>query len=321
MKRKFFSAVAGLFCLAASAGSEGAAPAVAGPSVLLPKSSLNGAVLVSGAGSAPRPALPSVAGGRLSFVAPTAVAARGHDLYVVDSGLGAVLRIDTLQETATVLANLPNRMGVRLHVMADSSLLVLDPGSRRVLHYSRDGALINTYRDDINLVRPVAMTVDQSRGLILVADSMQNFIVAFHLSGSAASIIVPKVPDGDRSMSISAMAMAPDGLYVLDRVAREILHLTRDGGIIETFGSDVLQTPTAIAADSHGRLVVADSHGTKLKVFAGGDLVEEVSDSGLSLGPWRDIADIYADDMGGLYVAERGAGRIDVLRFGRPNAQ
>jgi uncharacterized protein YjiK len=205
--------------------------------------------------------------------------------------------------------------------MNDASLLVLDPGSRRVLHYNRDGALINTYRDDVNLVRPVAMTVDETRGLVLVADSMQNFIVAFHLSGSASSVIVPSAAEGERSMSISALAMAPDGLYVLDRVAHEILHLTRDGQIIENFGADVLERPTAIAADSRGRLVVADAHSTSLKIFVGGDMVDEIHDSGLSLGPWRDIADIYADDMGSLYVAERVGARIDVMRFATPRAR
>jgi hypothetical protein len=310
--RKILLAAA-ILKLAIMAGTASAAATNPGSSLLLPKTSLNGATLM--AGTAPLPPLPTLAGGHLGLVAPSAVAGRGRDLFVVDSGLGAVLRIDTLQETATVLPNLPNRMGVRLHVMSDSSLLVLDPGSRRVLHYSRDGALINSYRDDVNLVRPVAITVDESRGLVLVADSMQNFIVAFHLSGSASSIIVPSAAEGERSMSISALVMAADGMYVLDRVAREILHLTRDGRVIESFGSDVLERPTAIAADAHGRLVVADAHSASLKIFVGSDMVDEVRDSGLSLGPWHDIADIYADDMGSLYVAERGGARVDVLRF------
>jgi DNA-binding beta-propeller fold protein YncE len=307
-------------CLLAAFASQGlmAAPAVSAN--LQPRSTLNGVSLPEGAAGTPLPLMP---GGHLSLSAPTAVAARGHDLFVVDAGLAAVLRIDTLMETAVVLPGLPSRLGVKLHVMSDRSLLVLDPGSRRVLHYSRDGALINTYRDDINLSRPVAVAVDERRGLVLVADSLQNFIVAFHLSGSASSIIVPGGgdADADRSLSLSAMAVANDGIYVLDRVARQVLHLATDGRIIEAFGAGVLQRPVAIAADDRGRIVVADAQTTSLKIFSAGEMIEEVKDSGLAQGPWQDIADIYADDLNNLYVAERSASRIDVLRFTAPKTK
>lgn len=288
-------------------------PKAARSGMLLGKSSITGGTLESSV--IPQTRLPAGVGSYLQLLAPSAVAARGRDVFIVDVGYAAVFRYDIVLNALTVLPNLTGRPGVRLHVMADSSLLVLDPGSRRVLHVTRDGASINTYADDANLVRPVAMTVDEKNGLVLVADGMENYIVAFHMLGRASSVIVPKVPDGDRSLSISAIAMTPDGLYVLDKLARQVLHLTADGRVIESFGEDTLRQPAGIASDRLGRLVVIDSHSASLKIFSQGELVEEVRDAGLSQGEWRDIADIYADEMGNLLVADRAAGRVDILRI------
>ncbi len=294
---------------AAEAKPDAKAEALPRSSLLLKSSITGGNLEASMVMQTPLPAAP---GAFVQLMAPSAVAARGRDVFIVDAGYALVFRYDIVLNTLTVLPNLTGRPGMRLHVMADSSLLVLDPGTRRVLHLTRDGLPINTYQDDINLVRPVAMAVDQRNGLVLVADSMENFIVAFHMLGRASSLIVPKA-DGDRSLSLSGIAMAPDGLYVLDKLARQVLRLTADGRVIEAFGEDVLRQPAVIASDRAGRLLVSEAHGGSLKIFLQGVMVDEVRKPGLASEPWQDIADVYVGDTGDVFVADV-SGRVDVLR-------
>lgn len=301
-------------------------PSVAGAALapggaLTPWLSLTGGTLSVGSPGT-RHTLPTAAAGRyVSFVAPCAVAARGQDVYIVDSGLAAVFRYDTTLETMTVVPGLPTRPGTRLYVMGDSSLLVLDQVGRRVLHVTRDGIPINNYSDDVNLAHPVDMTVDEQRGLVLVADGLNNYIVAFHLLGRASSVIVPMTQQGTRSLSIAGIAATPQGLFVLDRLAHQVLQLDSAGHPVDIFGQGVLQQPKAIAADHNGRVVVIDAQSSSLKIFVGGELLQEAHSASPSLGDWHEIWYVSIDDMGSIYVADRASARIDILRFTSPRTK
>jgi DNA-binding beta-propeller fold protein YncE len=295
----------------------GAASAAPGGTLDLWRS-FSGGRLVANPTAPPQAPVPLRVNNYLDFVAPSAVAARGPDLFIVDSGLNVVFRYDAIVETMTAIPGLPALPGTKLYVMADSSLLILDPPNRRVLHVTRDGVPINVYSDDVNLVRPVGMAVDEERGIVLVADSFRRDIVAFHLGGGASTLIVPMTQQGTRALSVSGIAMTPQGMFVLDRLGHQVLQLDRQGLPIDLFGSDVLRLPTMMAVDPTGRVVVIDAETGSLDVFVGGQFANAPRSASSALGDWRDVKDVSFDDHGSLYVADQGSARVDVLRF-RPS--
>ena len=245
---------------------------------------------------------------------PVAVAAIGPDVYVADAGLGMLLRVDQVASRLTPFGPRGVQPGTRLAADVDGSLYVLDPGSRRLQRFARDGRLMQSFPTDPTIASLRDLALDPTRGRILAADALNRQVVAFRPLGTSSELLPIYGEPRYQVTSFDALAVAPDALYALDARCRCIARLAFDGRVLATFGHQRLVKPERIAADRYGRLFVADGGDRSIKAFRDGILEETIPNAGLGLLEASDLA--YAD--GWLYVADAPGSQVRMLRVQPP---
>ena len=285
----------------------------AGERVLVPLQVITGGRLAPGLDASGLPAQRSPAA-LTSFIHPAAVALAGGDFYIADTGARRVYRLDTALATMAAVPGAPVALGTRLAVGDDLSLYVLDPAQRRVLRLSRQARPLASYSDGANLVRPVALAVDDAHGEVFVADQVLNLLVAFHALGNAREIISMRGDERNRVMNIAAFALGAGAIHISDALCRCVQVVDRAGYARASFGHGDLGQPGAIAIDRHGRVLVTDQFHNSIKIFAAGRLVHEVAGRALGVVQITDLA--VREDR--LVVADGPGARVVVLRIAAP---
>lgn len=253
------------------------------------------------------------------FLFPSAAAAIGNDVYIVDSGQRRMVRFDLGLDQFFSFPGVRADPGVTLAAGRDGTVYVLDSLARRVTRFTRNGAVVQTFQDEGNLGSPVSLAVDRATGLVYLADAQFDRIAGFTPLGPRAYVIVPRDRSGDPIRGISAMALGPDGFYLVQRVKRRVVVVGRDGGMLYAFGEESLLDPGAIAVDRFNRVYVADQQDNTLKIFVGQKLVEKLSGPGPGALGWR-IGHLSLDD-GWLYLTDILNQRIEILRVMPPPRQ
>ena len=198
-----------------------------------------------------------------------------------------------------------------IHIAQDMSFYVTDVDGRRVLHFSADGDLIQEYKDAPNIFRPIAVTLDDARQELIVADEVYSHLVAFDLKSRE-----PKYGMGSRGEGpgqfriITDMIALPDGFVIELRVQV----FSRSGEFIADFGRNDLMFPTALAADNFGRIFVADKADNTIKVYKAGKLIDVVGRSGGNAGEFRYVSDMKVLDNK-LFVVDSLNSRIQIFEF------
>lgn len=303
-----------LFLAGCAAGQAPVAAGNAQQRVLEPWLSLTGARLAQALDSTGTPSLTSGPLEFRRFIHPVTATAFGNDVYIVDSGAGMVFRFDIALNIMAPVKGVPSHDTTRIFVGSDFSLYVLDAARRRVLQYARSGQLLATFSDRLNLVHPVSIAVDQARALVLVGDGTFNQIVAFHPLGGASYVISLRGSERNRVLSIGAMAMGADALYVSDPACRCIARIARDGTVIDTFGNDVIGQPGPIAVDRHERVFVADQFDRSIKIFMNGKLIHTAGGSELGM---LQVSDLTIRD-GVLALTDGMGARVQLMRISPP---
>ena len=242
--------------------------------------------------------------GHQPFISPVAVAARNNIMYIVDSGHRQVFRYDPTTLSMLRFADTASGTASALTVGPDLSLYVAEVGTGQVMHYSWDGRQLPAFRHDTAMRQPVGVVVDEAGGHVFIADSLYNHVVVFNGLGRALDVLRP-----DEAQSIESMARGPDGLYLVDRLGRQVVVMAFDGTDLYTFGNDVLNMPHAIAVDRFNRVFVSDDFDNTIKVFQDRELIATIGGSGASPASFSRIA-FLSLDRNTLYVADSLNGRI-----------
>ena len=162
------------------------------------------------------------------------------------------------------------------------------------------------------------MVVPQDRAEILVGDAATARVVIFDPLGGAREVLGGTRPA--MLQSITAMALGPGGLYVLDRVAQQVVLLDRRGVPVEVIGEQQLVQPRALAVDASGRVFVSDDMGQRIKVFRGRTLLASFGGGGQAPGRFGRIVSM-ALDGNMLYVADSLNARVEVLLVAPPSLE
>jgi len=270
---------------------------------------------LTGARAGAPTALPGIVGGTGYVVLrqPAAISARNNDLYLLDTGLRRIFRYSRIEQTLTPFTGMTAEAGMNIYVAADMSVYITDPARVRVLHFSGNGTPLPSLNSPGDLGRPVSIAADEGSGEILVADALYDQIVRFNNLGRPLSIIKPQQVRG-----IAAIALGSDGIYVLDRIARQVVVIGRDGSYRYAFGAGTLASPQAIAVDRGNMVFVSDQFDQTVKIYRGRQLVGSVGGSGAAPGCFNDIAGLTVDG-GLLYIADSLNANVQIM-FINPQA-
>lgn len=261
------------------------------------------------------------AGPRLRFVQPVGVAAAGDLLLVADAGARTLWRLergrDVMEAFAPFTGGSPEQ-GVSLQIGNDLSVWVALPAEHQVVQYDVRGRVVRRFQDQNAAPRPVAVAVPDSRSEVLVADGAGAQVLAFDPLGRSVRLLTK-----GRSpvlQSISAMVLGPAGLYVLDRLAQQVVVLGPVGEVREIIGEHHLVRPRALAVDRAGRVFVSDDVDQSIKVFRGADLLATAGGAGAGSGRFGRIESLAADGNM-LYVADSVSARVQVMLVAPPSME
>ncbi|HSW51589.1 MAG TPA: NHL repeat-containing protein [Sulfuricaulis sp.] len=250
----------------------------------------------------------------INLLQPVQVAVTANDVFIADLGRRELLRADRAQQTFSRFAPLPPRAG-GVAVDRWSSVYVTEPAQRRVAEYRRDGSPAQVYTDVTSLSNPVDVAIGPS-DRVYVADAGGARVVVFNRLGQVVQLIGEKAGRPNPFRSVAALAAGPEGLYVLDPLARQVHALTFEGESRFSFGESSLRLPVSLAVDRFERVFVADQADNTIRVF-------EPKQTGGTLGRriegvrFQRLNDVWVDDTGLLYVADAVAG-VSMLRVPPP---
>jgi hypothetical protein len=300
VKRRILCGAAALtlFGCASDPGSQAAAPRAIGP--LTPWRVVNGGFLTppQAPGVPPRPGT----GMFVKLLSPAAVALRGPDLLVADAGSARLWRLDAAMNHAIGIAGAPVLPNTALAIGPDLSAWVLDPASRQVLRFARDGRLLQTFRVPTELPSPVALALADGGATLLVADGLGAQWSEQRGASGIVQKVSPQSEGGARVSGVDGLAATESALFVLDRLAASVHKVARDGRVLATLGRGELMQPSAIAADRHGRVFVIDRAQQSLVLLREGAAAQRF-----------DTRDLQMQRIGGIAIDERVLALSDPL--------
>ncbi len=251
------------------------------------------------------------------FRRPVAVAARDHDLYVVDADREEVLLYDRFSARVQSVLQLRGLVAgdvADIYVGPDRSIYLADTLGSRVLQFNRNGKLVRTYEDRLNLARPVAVSVDENTGDVYVADGVLDHVVVFNRAGKLWRALGSRGEGDGEFLNITSMARGPDGVYVVARLGHRGQVLADNGAHAYNLEANAIVFPNSVAVDVTNHVYVTDFFDNAIKVFKQGKLVATVGGTGSGPGRFKGISDVWLES-GFLYVADSLNGRVQVFRL------
>ncbi|MEO5373994.1 MAG: NHL repeat-containing protein [Alphaproteobacteria bacterium] len=302
---------------------------------LIAMTTLEGYLVESGAGthSAVR-LLTGMKGAKPIAVDPVAIGAGAEGVYVVDASNAGLTRFrwqspggkEKGSDPAKDNAGLGRSENVRLGQISEieepsdlfvtqtGDLFIADAKGSKVVRYDKDGKRQQDYSDELNLRRPVAVTVD-ARGLrIVVADAFYDRLIVFNPRGMSLYGIGQRGDEPGGFRNIRGMVQGRDGLlYVMNGMRPDIQVYGLDSTYVGSFGAGVLEDPAGMAVDDENRIYVSDRFLHKILVFSNRKLVEKYGRFGKKPGEFNQPARM-AFHHGYLYVADSKNSRIQAFR-------
>lgn len=278
----------------------------AGPLSAVPQRTLIGGFLAPPGPAFGLPARPGT-GAFVKLLGPTAIALRGNDLLIADSGSGRLWRADLALNTLSPIAGAPVTPTTALALGPDLSAWVLDGVARQVLRFARDGRLLQTYRASNASLSPSGLALAGGGATLLVTDDSLRQWLEFRPAGSFATPVAP----GGETRGVDGLAVAGDTVFVLDKARAAVHALRRDGTWLATLGEGELKQPVAIAADRFARVAVVDAQDRSVKLLVPGQPAQSFSAESLRV---QQIGGIALDERL-LAVSDRAAGAVVIVRL------
>jgi len=243
----------------------------------------------------------------LGFV--SAVAASGGYLFVVDSTLPGLLRVDPISGEMQMLRRLRDATTHGLHVRQDLVVYLVDRQQRAVIELDESGHERHVIYEPELVAMPVDVALTDWGSSIVVADELAQRLVLFESFSTLLGILPNALTPVSVAASITAIAGTDQFVFVLDAASREVMQLDLGGRFVATYGEDALLTPVAMAVDECRRIFVADGHpdglfvtspdfyGTGARAALPGEIASTVTDL------WIDGNELYvAAGVSGVWV-------------------
>jgi len=250
--------------------------------------------------------LPASGGGYVKFIYPSAVAIGAGELYVLDSGLGALLAVDLTTERVRTIASMPGLPAVSLQSAPGGGVFVLRPDLGVVQRLDRNGRELARLSAQDAMLQPrgIALSPDGTQAWITDADGSLHAFgglgrQAYALPGAAEPTPWRMIKSGGGR----AWGIADDCLCLAE--------VGFDGRELQRFDDVRFDDPGAMSVDRDGRVWLVDNADGHLQLHVGGQRLGLYAPA--SLGANRITA--LANGPGSLYVADGPGARIIELRL------
>ncbi len=247
---------------------------------------------------------------------PVAAAARGQYVYIVDEADKAVYiydnDLDRLQLIPGVSKYIKQEIA-DIYVAHDLSFYITDSSAGRVLHFTQSGRLIQVFEDYLNMSRPVGVTVDESRGFVLIADGSYDYVLVFDRQGNLLDAIGARGEKQGEFRSLTAFALGNEGIFVTSRIGVRAQVVNLDSRFRYAFQKNTLVFPTAIVLDEDDQAFVSDAFDNTIKIYRKGKLISTFGGTGSGPSQFNQVTDMWLNE-GFLYVTDSLNRRIQVLR-------
>jgi DNA-binding beta-propeller fold protein YncE len=237
--------------LHACAGGTQASVSAAGIEVIL-----NPIQVIDGSGSAY--VSPGGQAQMLGYV--SAVAASGGYVFVVDSTVSGLVRIDPVSGEMTYLWRLQDPTTRGLFVRPDLIVYVVDRQNRAIIELDDSGHERHVFHDPGAMAMPVDVVMTDWGSSLVVADEMTQRLVTFESFSTLTGVLPNSLAPISVAGSIAAIAGTERYVFVLDSASREVMQMDLAGRLVATYGEDALLAPVAMAVDECERVFVADGH-------------------------------------------------------------
>jgi hypothetical protein len=252
----------------------------------------------------------STDGNRVELGFAAAVAASGGYVFVVDSTVPGLVRLDPASRNWRLIRRMEEARGSGLHARPDLVVYLVDSYNRAVLELDESGYERRVFHDTSLVPVPIDVAQTNWGASILVADALTQRLVMFDGIPTMEAVLPSTLAPVAVAASINAIAATDEFVFVLDSASREVMQLDLYGRIVATYGEDELLAPTALAIDECQRIFVADRHPDGLFVTSP-DYYGSSARAALPVEISPLVTDLWVDGNE-LYVAA-GASGIHVL--------
>lgn len=207
-----------------------------------------------------------------------------------------------------------------VHVAADGTLCVADPGARAVFLCGGPDSTFTCIRkfNGEPLVSPVAVSAPSAGGTFFVADSALAAVFAFDRRGR----LLFRAAEGLERPA--GLAVARDRLFVADSKTGVIRVFDLKGKPVGRIGErghgeGMLNFPTHMCADADGRLYVVDTMNFRVLMFdPDGRYLGSIGKQGDTSGRFSRPKGVGVDTAGHVYIADALFDNVQVFdRAGR----
>jgi hypothetical protein len=245
------------------------------------------------------------------WTAPGALALRGADLLVADTGSGRLWRADAMGNQITAIAGAAVNRQTALALGPDLSAWVLDPATRQLLRFGRDGRLLQSQHLNAAAGAPRALALADGGLTLLLADGVGASWTELRGVGGVARTLAPERASGLRISGVDALAAGADSVFVLDQLLAVVHQVSREGAVLQTLGRGELLQPVALALDRLQRCYVWDAQDGSVKRLQPGGALQRWSAADLGV---TQIGGIAVDGLT-LAVSDALAGSVVLHSF------
>jgi len=227
---------------------------------------------------------------------PYATTSNSTHILVTDGGTKNVYIFDSLGVPAGSFptANLPR--GITMN----STHILVTGGDDVVQVFNLSGNSLATFGGPADLGFPEGIAMNSTH--ILVADTGQDAIVVFNLSG----VVQDTIATGGILLDPRDVAFDTSGrIIVADTGNGEMKILTPSGNIIDTFGDGTLITPFGVEVDSQNRIIVSDMGDDQIEIFdSAGNFLTRFGSTGTADGQFNDPQMLTVDSNDRIIVPD-----------------
>lgn len=261
---------------------------------------------------------------KIGFSRPAAVAVQDELVFVADTGLGIVHRLDLEQRKyAALRGNEADALRVPIDVaIVDSrTLLVVDRGRAAVDVLSLDGAWQATHRWP-ELTAPVGVAIDPETGRRWLLDARAHALYEWQRDDALVHVAGQRGGGPGEFNFPSALTFDPAvGIVIADAMNFRVQVLDAAGQPVAVFGSKGdaagdFSRPRDVAVDAEGHIYVVDNQFENIQIFdRDGQLLLAFGGGGEGPGEFSLPAGITIDNGDRIWVADSYNRRVQVFQY------